>query len=244
MVRKTKPDEPWYAVCTDRATRLGDAFSAKDFRTWAGTALAAEASRNLKTLIPKPPPSSNLTRAIERVAERLGNAKAVCRKCYVHPTIFDAYMDRSLLRRSKAAQKRSSRKVFRAASRRGGRAGLATTTHEASDQARKGPLAAVLARTLGGGLLEYRPHRLGRRMRTSPNATSELDYMIRGKLPTRDGAARTFLERGGFLRGTGQVRGGTFWRRRRSLLGKADVSIVLPAADLCRRAAGTRAGRY
>ena len=39
----------------------------------------------------------NITTAIERVAQRLGNTKAVCRKCYIHPAVIDAYMDRSLI---------------------------------------------------------------------------------------------------------------------------------------------------
>ena len=39
----------------------------------------------------------NITKAIERVAQRLGNTKAVCRKCYIHPAVIDAYMDRSLV---------------------------------------------------------------------------------------------------------------------------------------------------
>jgi DNA topoisomerase-1 len=75
----------------------GDDFSAKDFRTWAGTALAAEALKEFEDFDTKTAAKRNVTRAIERVAERLGNTKAVCRKCYVHPAIVDAYMDRSLL---------------------------------------------------------------------------------------------------------------------------------------------------
>jgi DNA topoisomerase-1 len=75
----------------------GGDFTAKDFRTWAGTALAAEALKEFEDFDTKTAAKRNLTRAIERVAERLGNTKAVCRKCYVHPAIFDAYMDRSLL---------------------------------------------------------------------------------------------------------------------------------------------------
>ena len=39
----------------------------------------------------------NIVRAVEAVAEKLGNTKAVCRKCYIHPAVIDAYLDRSLL---------------------------------------------------------------------------------------------------------------------------------------------------
>ena len=39
----------------------------------------------------------NIVRAVEAVAKRLGNTKAVCRKCYIHPAVLDAYVDRSML---------------------------------------------------------------------------------------------------------------------------------------------------
>jgi DNA topoisomerase-1 len=75
----------------------GQDFTAKDFRTWAGTALAAQALQEFEDFDTKAAAKRNVTRAIERVAERLGNTKAVCRKCYVHPAVIDAYMDRSLV---------------------------------------------------------------------------------------------------------------------------------------------------
>lgn len=75
----------------------GADFTAKDFRTWAGTALAAQALKEFQDFDSKAAAKRNVTKAIERVAERLGNTQAICRKCYVHPAIIDAYMDRSLL---------------------------------------------------------------------------------------------------------------------------------------------------
>jgi DNA topoisomerase-1 len=75
----------------------GQDFTAKDFRTWAGTALAAQALQEFEDFDTKAAAKRNITKAIERVAERLGNTKAVCRKCYVHPAVIDAYMDRSLV---------------------------------------------------------------------------------------------------------------------------------------------------
>jgi DNA topoisomerase I len=75
----------------------GQDFTAKDFRTWAGTALAAQALQEFEDFDTKAAAKRNITKAIERVAERLGNTKAVCRKCYIHPAIIDAYMDRSLV---------------------------------------------------------------------------------------------------------------------------------------------------
>jgi DNA topoisomerase-1 len=75
----------------------GHDFTAKDFRTWAGTALAASALQEFEDFDSHAAAKRNITKAIERVAERLGNTKAVCRKCYVHPAVIDAYMDRSLV---------------------------------------------------------------------------------------------------------------------------------------------------
>jgi DNA topoisomerase-1 len=75
----------------------GEDFTAKDFRTWAGTALAAQALQEFEDFDSKASAKRNVTKAIERVAERLGNTQAICRKCYVHPAVIDAYLDRSLV---------------------------------------------------------------------------------------------------------------------------------------------------
>ena len=63
----------------------GEQFTSKDFRTWAGTVLAARAFHEL-----------GMTKGVERVARQLGNTKAVCRKCYIHPVVIDACLDGSL----------------------------------------------------------------------------------------------------------------------------------------------------
>jgi DNA topoisomerase-1 len=76
----------------------GEEFTAKDFRTWAGTVLAARALRELPAVGSQTQAKHNVVRAIEAVARRLGNTKAVCRKCYVHPAVLDAYRDGTLLR--------------------------------------------------------------------------------------------------------------------------------------------------
>lgn len=76
----------------------GADFTAKDFRTWAGTVLAARALQGFQDFDSQAAAKRNITQAIERVAERLGNTTAISRKCYVHPAIIDAYLDRSLLR--------------------------------------------------------------------------------------------------------------------------------------------------
>ncbi len=65
--------------------------SAKDFRTWAGTVLAARALAELGPARNATIASKRIVKAIDVVSARLGNTRAVCRKCYVHPGILDAY---------------------------------------------------------------------------------------------------------------------------------------------------------
>lgn len=70
-------------------------FTAKDFRTWAGTVLAAKA---LAVLVGESATAlkKNVAQAIKTVAARLGNTAAVCRRCYVHPEVVDAYLEQQL----------------------------------------------------------------------------------------------------------------------------------------------------
>ncbi len=70
----------------------GDDFSAKDFRTWAGTVLAAIALREFEAFTAQTEARKNVVTAIEAVAKMLGNTPSVCRKCYVHPVILDSYL--------------------------------------------------------------------------------------------------------------------------------------------------------
>jgi len=71
----------------------GQEFTAKDFRTWAGTVLAAWALFEMEAAGSKAQVKRNVKRAVESVAQRLGNTVAICRKCYVHPVVIDAYLD-------------------------------------------------------------------------------------------------------------------------------------------------------
>jgi len=71
----------------------GEDFTAKDFRTWAGTVLAAVALAELERVDSDTAARSNVVRAIAATAKRLGNTPAVCRKCYVHPAVVEAYLD-------------------------------------------------------------------------------------------------------------------------------------------------------
>jgi DNA topoisomerase-1 len=74
----------------------GEEFTAKDFRTWAGTVLAAGALQEFPPYESAAQAKRNVVAAVEAVAKRLGNTKAICRKCYIHPDIINAYMDGTL----------------------------------------------------------------------------------------------------------------------------------------------------
>ncbi len=74
----------------------GQDFTAKDFRTWAGTVLAAQALKEFEKFDSKAQAKKNIVRAIESVATKLGNTRAVCKKCYIHPAVLDSYMDGEL----------------------------------------------------------------------------------------------------------------------------------------------------
>jgi DNA topoisomerase I len=96
----------------------GDDFTAKDFRTWAGTVLCATALSELEKTErsgsvqrrTQAKAKRNLLRAIDAVAGVLGNTRAVCRNSYIHPAVMDSYMDETLLetlrKRTHAARKR------------------------------------------------------------------------------------------------------------------------------------------
>jgi DNA topoisomerase I len=70
----------------------GEDFSAKDFRTLAGTVLTAVALNAQEKFETKKQAKSNIKTAIAAVSKILGNTPAICRKCYVHPAIFESYL--------------------------------------------------------------------------------------------------------------------------------------------------------
>jgi DNA topoisomerase-1 len=80
----------------------GREVTAKDFRTWAGTVLAALALLELEQGGTQAAAKRNVTRAIQQVAARLGNTPAICRKCYVHPVVVDRYLGGGLTLRIEA----------------------------------------------------------------------------------------------------------------------------------------------
>ena len=79
------------------AAVAGDVFTAKDFRTWAGTVLAALALKEFEPFENKSEAKKNLKLAINAVAKILGNTPAICRKCYVHPAVLETYLDGTLI---------------------------------------------------------------------------------------------------------------------------------------------------
>jgi DNA topoisomerase-1 len=114
----------------------GEDFTSKDFRTWAGTVVAARALYRIGTFETQAEARRNVVQAIDAVADALGNTKAVCRKCYIHPEILESYLEGELcdfMQReggSKAAEKAlaallkaRSRRAAATARRRGAEGG-------------------------------------------------------------------------------------------------------------------------
>ena len=90
-----------HTVCSEDVNEYlraisGNDFTAKDFRTWAGTVLAVRYLRDMLATDPEARTKSNVVRAVERAARQLGNTASVCRKCYIHPTVIEAYLDGSM----------------------------------------------------------------------------------------------------------------------------------------------------
>lgn len=75
---------------------MGDGFSAKDFRTWAGTVSAARALRDMQPPTSPTDAKRRINVCVKAVSGLLGNTPTVCRASYVHPAVFDAYADGSL----------------------------------------------------------------------------------------------------------------------------------------------------
>ncbi|HEY1951800.1 MAG TPA: hypothetical protein VGG76_03250, partial [Gemmatimonadaceae bacterium] len=75
----------------------GRDITAKDFRTWAGTMLAAEALRAMGPAETKREAERNIVAAVDMTAKRLGNTRSVCRKYYIHPVLIEAYLEGSVL---------------------------------------------------------------------------------------------------------------------------------------------------
>lgn len=74
----------------------GKDFTAKDFRTWCGTVLGARHLQEVDRVASQIEAKKQLAAAIEEVADRLGNTPAVCRRCYMHPEVINAYLEGTL----------------------------------------------------------------------------------------------------------------------------------------------------
>lgn len=126
----------------------GEDFTAKDFRTWCGTVLAGLALREVKTYDTQAEAKRNVTQAIERVAERLGNTPTICRKCYVHPEILESYLDGTFV-------KHLRRRAAKAAGARGldpdEAAVLALLQRRLAEQEKGARLKGALGRRVGRG---------------------------------------------------------------------------------------------
>jgi DNA topoisomerase I len=127
----------------------GEAVTAKDFRTWAATNLAALALQELASAAEGLPPKKSMLRAVEAVAKLLGNTPAICRKCYIHPAIFDGYLDGSLL----GALKQRAREELTQ--------GIGKLTPE--EAAVTGFLAHRLMQVRGDGVQEIQPAKIQNR---------------------------------------------------------------------------------
>jgi DNA topoisomerase I len=75
----------------------GEEFTAKDFRTWAGTVMAAMALKAQAVFENRSQAKQNVKAAIRAVAKLLGNTPTICQKCYVHPAVLETYLDGNLI---------------------------------------------------------------------------------------------------------------------------------------------------
>ena len=94
----------------------GKDITAKDFRTWAGTVLAAMALNELESFDSAAQAKRNLRAAIEKVSARLGNTPTICRKCYVHPEVLNSYMDGNLVLELKSKAESELRAAWKVSS--------------------------------------------------------------------------------------------------------------------------------
>ena len=91
---------------------MGEDFTAKDFRTWSGTVLAAAELGRLGAGASEAEAKRRVVEAIKSVAGSLGNTPAVCRRCYVHPAVIDGYLAGRLVEACGEAGERCERAVL------------------------------------------------------------------------------------------------------------------------------------
>jgi DNA topoisomerase-1 len=76
----------------------GNQFTAKDFRTWSGTVLAARALVGIGPFSSQTAAKKNVVAAVDAVSKSLRNTRSVCRKCYIHPVVLNSYLEGTLAR--------------------------------------------------------------------------------------------------------------------------------------------------
>lgn len=144
----------------------GDLFTSKDFRTWHGTVLAAQALSRLPPAKSITELTRNVARAVDAVSHRLGNTRAVCKKCYIHPAIIESYAAGSL---HAAMRKRSDeRSVLRL---------LEQHAKRQADQARRsGAMGASLLPVLAQALRRKRSGTALALSRHVPRRSAPLEF--------------------------------------------------------------------
>ena len=118
----------------------GQDFTAKDFRTWAGTLSAATALQKTSAFASEREAKRNIVQVIEAVAQELGNTPAICRKCYIHPAILDAYLEGvTLMRHNRSTGSGNDRSATPISGLRSAEAALLSLLRL---QARRAPIGA------------------------------------------------------------------------------------------------------
>lgn len=126
----------------------GRDITAKDFRTWGGTLAAAEHLRAMGPVSSRSEAERNIVRALDAVAERLGNTRTVCRKYYVHPGLLDAYHLGLTIPQSPAREKRDVPRGLSHAALRREELAVLQFLHEAAHESGAPEPADKIIRTL------------------------------------------------------------------------------------------------
>lgn len=142
----------------------GEEFSAKDFRTWAGTLLAARALAAETTRPRHRATRKNLAEVVKKVAEQLGNTPAVCRKCYIHPAVMDAYLRGEIVNGGSVISPRTARASLKLSAEERALLGFLARQAEAT----RGNLTAQLRRSI----TRTHPAKRGRKMRPGARRNS------------------------------------------------------------------------
>jgi DNA topoisomerase-1 len=126
----------------------GGEFTAKDFRTWAGTVLAAIALREYEKFDSNAEAKKNVIKAIETVAIQLGNTPTICRKCYIHPAIIEAYLSGTVIEVMAKRARKQSGNAARLRLEESAVLELLQKRLAADERERKTPLAEKLSKSL------------------------------------------------------------------------------------------------